>query len=154
MVKLDVFEPDPLLGDDGNDVVPPNDFFALSGQIVDAELDVRQTWTRFVVSRATKLAAQFALTGQEAEEEDANASDLAQNPAALVLLDEELVDSRHLHFVRFVPHLRLRSWHCQLEKGLFNRTAELFHLFVIGRAKFEQLRYLQSVSLLSIQSEY
>ena len=44
-VKLDVFQADPLFGDDGDDVVPTDHFPALSRQIVDAQFHVGHSCT-------------------------------------------------------------------------------------------------------------
>ena len=39
-VKLDSLEPNPLLSDDGDDVVPPHDLVTLLTEVVDAQVYV------------------------------------------------------------------------------------------------------------------
>ena len=119
-VELNVFQSDPFFRDDGDDVVPADHFFALPRQVVDAELHVGQA-------------------REERQKEDAHPGDLPHHSAHFVLFDVELVDGRHLHFVRLVRNLRLLPRRGQQEKGLFNRHAELFELVVAVGAEFEKL---------------
>ena len=121
-MEFDIFQPDPFFCDDRNDVVPADHFLAWSGQIVAAKLHVGHA-------------------GEEGQQEDAHSGNLPQDATGAVLFDVELIDSRHLHFIRpvgldTVPRSR------NLEQSFLHSRTELLELFVVLRAQFEQFRYL------------
>lgn len=117
--ELDILQPDPLLSDDGDDIVPADHLLALARDLVDAQLDV---WH----------------AGEEAEEEEPHSSDLSVHVAIHVLLDVELVHGRNLNLLLLVRE-RAVAVSRQLEQGLLDHDGELLHVLVALRADLEQL---------------
>lgn len=115
-VELCVLDADPLLRDDGDDVVPAHHLLALPPQVVDPELHVRHACNVYIpctvysTQRPQRAGQDRVHTAKEAEEEQSHSCDLLQHGALRVLLHVQLVHRRDLHLQRHkrsVPSVRV-----------------------------------------------